>query len=85
LREELILMRDLAENIAILDAIRAEQLAVDTHNARANGDHDTAGEIDLAEYGYPRKILVCVSVGAVDTGGELDVTIRSGDETGNLD
>jgi len=77
-------MRDLAENIAILDAIRAQSIAVGEVNARANGDHDTAGEIDLADYGYPRKILVCVSVGDVGTGGTLDIDIESGDTSGSL-
>ena len=83
-REELIRMRDLAENIAILDAIRAQSIAVGEVNARANGEHDTAGEIDLADYGYPRKILICVSVGSVGTGGTLNIDVESGDSTGSL-
>jgi hypothetical protein len=77
-------MRDLAENIAILDAIRAQSIAVGEVNARANGAHDSAGEIDLADYGYPRKILVCVSVGEVAAGGLLDIDIESGDESAAL-
>jgi len=77
-------MRDLAENIAILDAIRAQSIAIGEVNARANGNHDTAGEIDLADYGYPRKILVCVSVGDVGIGGTLDIDIESGDTSGSL-
>jgi len=77
-------MRDLAENIAILDAIRAQSISTGEINARANGVHNTAGEIDLADYGYPRKILVCVSVGTVAANGTLDIDIESGDSTGSL-
>ena len=77
-------MRDLAENLAILDAIRPDESGAAEYNARANGTHATAGEIDLADYGYPRKILVCVGVGEVDAGGLLDIDIESGDATGVL-
>lgn len=74
-------MRDLAENIAILDAIRAEQQSNAEYNARANGVHNVAAEIDLADYGYPRKILVVVSAGAFASGATLDIDIESGDAT----
>ena len=77
-------MRDLAENLAILDAIRPDECTAAVYNARSNGVHATVGEIDLADYGYPRKILVCVGVGEVDAGGLLDVDIESGLTTGAL-
>ena len=77
-------MRDLAENLAILDAIRPDEKTAAEYNSRANGVHNTASEIDLADYGYPRKILVCISVGEVDAGGTLDIDIESGDTTGAL-
>jgi len=78
------IMRDLAENLAVLDAIRPDESIAAEYNARANGTHATAGEIDLEDYGYPRKILVCVGVGEVDAGGTLDIDIESGDTTGAL-
>ena len=75
-------MRDLSENVVILDAIRAASVGIgDTVDARANGVHATAAEIDLADYNYPRKILVCVSVGTVAAGGTLDIDVESGDAT----
>ena len=77
-------MRDLAENLAVLDAIRPDESVAAEYNVRANGTHATAGEIDLEDYGYPRKILVCVGVGEVDAGGTLDIDIESGDATGAL-
>ena len=77
-------MRDLAENLAVLDAIRPALSGVAETNVRANGTHATAGEIDLEDYGYPRKILVCVGVGIVAAGGTLDIDIESGDATGAL-
>jgi len=77
-------MRDLAENLAVLDAIRPDESVAAEYNARANGVHNTAAEIDLEDYGYPRKILVCVGVGEVDAGGTLDIDIESGDTTGAL-
>ena len=78
------IMRDLAENLAVLDAIRPDECVAAEYNVRANGVHATAGEIDLEDYGYPRKILVCVGVGEVDAGGLLDIDIESGDTTGAL-
>ena len=77
-------MRDLAENLAILDAIRPDESGAAEYNSRANGVHNTVAEIDLEDYGYPRKILVCVGVGEVDAGGTLDIDIESGDTTGAL-
>jgi len=77
-------MRDLAENLAVLDAIRPLAMAAAEYNARANGTHATAAEIDLEDYGYPRKILVCVGVGAVVQGGTLNIDIESGDTTAAL-
>lgn len=77
-------MKDMQENVVVLDAIRAQSLSVGETNARANGTHDTAGEIDLADYNYPRKILVFVSVGDVGTGGTLNIDIESGDTSGSL-
>jgi len=75
-------MRDMQENIVVLDAIRAASVGIgDTVDARANGVHATAAEIDLADYNYPRKILVCVSVGTVAAGGTLDIDVESGDAT----
>ena len=75
-------MRDLSENVVILDAIRAASVGIgDTVDARANGVHATAAEIDLADYNYPRKILICVSVGTVAAGGTLDIDVESGDAT----
>ena len=77
-------MRDMQENIVVLDAIRAASQGVAEANARANGVHATAAEIDLADYNYPRKILVCVSVGTVAAGGTLNIDIESGDVTATL-
>jgi len=78
-------MRDMQENIVVLDAIRAASVGIgDTVDARANGVHATAAEIDLADYNYPRKILICVSVGTVAAGGTLDIDVESGDATGDL-
>ena len=74
-------MRDLAENLAILVAIRPDESVAGEYNARANGTHNVAAEIDLEDYGYPRKILVCVGVGEVDAGGSLNIDIESGDAT----
>ena len=77
-------MRDLAENLAVLDAIRPADMVVATYDVRANGAHAIGGEIDLEDYGYPRKILVCVGVGEVAAGATLDIDIESGDATGAL-
>lgn len=77
-------MRDLAENLAVLDAIRPADMATATYDVRANGAHATGGEIDLEDYGYPRKILVCVGVGEVAAGATLNIDIESGLTTGAL-
>lgn len=84
-------MRDLAENLGILVSHRPRSLAAGIYNTRANGVHATAGEIDLADYNYPRKILVVVSVGEADqlgwfpfTQATLDITIFSGDASGAI-
>jgi hypothetical protein len=84
-------MRDLAENLGILVSHRPYRLAAGTYNTRANGAHNTAGEIDLADYNYPRKILVVVTVGIADqlqippwTQATLDIKIKSGNASGAL-
>jgi len=59
-------MRDLAENLGILVTHRPLMLAAGLYNTRANGVHNTAAEIDMADYNYPRKILVIVTLGAAD-------------------
>lgn len=74
-------MRDMLENIVVLDAIRAMPKAVGDEDVRANGVHNTAGEIDLADYNYPRKILVAVSVGDIGTDGTLNAIMEHGDAT----
>ena len=84
-------MRDLAENLGILVSHRPRSLAAGTYNTQANGVHNTAGEIDLADYNYPRRILVVVSIGEADqlgwfpfTQATLDITIFSGDASGAI-
>ena len=77
-------MRDLAENLAVLDAIRPDEKTAAEYNVRSNGTHATAGEIDLEDYGYPQKILVIVSVGEVAQGATLNIDLESGDATGAL-
>lgn len=79
-------MRDMAENIVVLDVIRAaEQTSGAEVNARANGVLNAAGYIDLADYNYPRKILICNSVGTLaSTSDTLDIDIEHGDSTGTL-
>ncbi len=84
-------MRDLAENLGILVSHRPLSRPAGTYNARANGAHNTAGEIDLADYKYPRKILVIVTVGAADQSqnfpfpqATLDIKIKSGLASGAL-
>ena len=73
-------MRDLQENIVVLDAIRAASVGIGvTVDARANGVLQAAGVIDLADYNYPRKMLICVSVGTVAANGTLLVHVESGD------
>jgi len=78
-------MKDLGENLFVLDAIRPKAMTAAEYNARANGDHDTAGEIDLADYNYPKEILIQISVGEVATNGTLNVDVESGTTSGSLD
>ena len=77
-------MKDMGQNIFILDAIRAKDQATGTFNTRSNGTHATAAEIDLADYNYPREILVHVNVGVITGAGKLTISVRSGDTTGVL-
>ena len=84
-------MRDLAENLGILVSHRPLSRSAGIYNTRANGAHNTAGEIDLADYHYPRKILVIVTVGEADkleqfpfTQATLDVNILSGSASGTI-
>ena len=78
-------MRDLAENLGILVSHRPQIDGAGTYNTRANGAHNTAGEIDLADYHYPRRILVIVTIGEwIEAGMKLDVTILSGSASGAI-
>ena len=84
-------MRDLAENLGILVSHRPQIMAAGTYNTRANGIHNTAGEIDLADYNYPRKVLVIVTIGDIDieqqfpfNQAKLDIKIKSGNTSGAL-
>ena len=70
-------MKDLGENLFVLDAIRPVN-AVAAYNARANGVLNTGAQIDLADYNYPKEILVQVATGVVASGGTLDVVLKSG-------
>ena len=75
-------MRDLAENLAVLDAIRPAIVGAAAEvNVRANGTHNVATEIDLADYGYPRKLLICIEVGTVASGGSIKIDIEGGNTT----
>ena len=82
-------MRDLAENLGILVSHRPLARPAGTYNTRANGVHNTAAEIDLADYNYPRRILVVVTVGQADqsqmfpfTQATLDINMYSGNASG---
>jgi len=77
-------MKDLGENLFVLDAIRAKAMDAAEYNARSNGTHATAAEIDLADYNYPKEILIQVNVGEVEAGGKLNVHVESGDATAAL-
>ena len=78
-------MRDLAENLGILVSHRPQIQGEGIYNTRANGAHNTAGEIDLADYHYPRRILVIVTIGEwIEAGMKLDVTILSGSASGAI-
>ena len=84
-------MRDLAENLGILVSHRPLEVPAGTYNTRANGAHNTAAEIDLADYHYPRKMLVIVTLGAADKSqmfpfpqATLQAKIWSGSASGAL-
>lgn len=77
-------MKDLGENLFVLDAIRAKDQGTGTYNTRINGAHNVAGEIDLADYNYPKEILIHVNVGAHTGSGKVTVSVRSGIATGAL-
>lgn len=76
-------MKDLGENLFVLDTIRPVNAAA-AYNARANGVLNTAAQIDLADYNYPKEILVQVAVGVVASGGTLDVILKSGDAAASI-
>jgi len=71
-------MKDLGENLFVLDAIRAKDQGTGIYNTRANGAHNVAEEIDLADYNYPKEILIHVNVGAHTGAGKVTVSVRSG-------
>ena len=77
-------MKDLGENLFVLDAIRAKDQGVGTYNTRLNGTHAVADEIDLADYNYPKEVLIHVNVGAHTGAGKVTVSVRSGLTTGAL-
>ena len=77
-------MKDLGENLFVLDAIRAKDQGTGTYNTRSNGTHAQAGEIDLADYNYPKEILVHVNVGAKTGSGKVTISVRSGIASGAL-
>lgn len=77
-------MKDLGENLFVLDAIRAKDEGTGELNARANGTHNVAAEIDLEDYNYPKEILIQVNVGEITGSGKLDVDVESGNTTLNL-
>jgi hypothetical protein len=79
-----IILKDLGENLFVLDAIRAKNMTTAVYDARSNGAHATAAEIDLEDYNYPKEILIQVSVGAVAGSGKVDVDVESGDATAAL-
>jgi len=70
--------KDLGENLFVLDGIRPVAMTAAEYNVRANGTHNTAAEIDLEDYNYPKEILIQVSVGTVAANGTLDLDIESG-------
>ena len=76
-------MKDLGENLFVLDAIRPVN-AIAVYNARANGTLNTATQIDLADYNYPKEILIQVATGVVAAGGLLDVVLKSGDTAATI-
>jgi len=77
-------MKDLGENLFVLDGIRPIAMSAAEYNVRSNGTHATAAEIDLADYNYPKEILIQVTVGLVAAGGTLDLDVESGLTTAAL-
>lgn len=77
-------MKDLGENLFILDAIRAKDQGTGTYNTRSNGAHAVTAEIDLEDYNYPKEILIHVNVGEVTGAGKVTISVRSGIVTGSL-
>jgi len=77
-------MKDLGENLFVLDGIRPIAMSAAEYNVRSNGTHATAAEIDLADYNYPKEILIQVTVGLVAAGGTLDLDVESGTATATL-
>ena len=77
-------MKDLGENLFVLDGIRPIVMSAAEYNVRSNGTHATAAEIDLADYNYPKEILIQVTVGLVAAGGTLDLDVESGLTTAAL-
>ena len=77
-------MKDLGENLFVLDAIRAKDQGVGTYNTRLNSDHATINEIDLKDYNFPKEILIHVNVGAHTGAGKVTVSVRSGIVSGAL-
>ena len=77
-------MKDLGENLFVLDAIRAKDQGTGTYNTRSNGTHATAAEIDLKDYNYPKEILIHVNVGEITGSGKVTVSVRSGLTSGAL-
>lgn len=70
-------MKDLGNNLFVLDAIRALHMTTNVYDSRANGDLDTEKVIDLKDYNYPKEILIQVSVGAVSGSGKVTVVVES--------
>ncbi len=77
-------MKDLGENLFVLDAIRAKDESTGEINVRSNGTHATSAEIDLEDYNYPKEILIQVVVGEVTGSGKLDIDVESGIATAAL-
>jgi len=70
-------MKDLSENLFVFDAIRPVVMSAAEYNVRQAGTLDTAAVIDLADYNYPKEILIQVVVGTVESTGTLNVDVES--------
>lgn len=66
---------DIANKMFYIEALAAKQYAAGAYNS---------GEINLADYGYPREIAVIVSAGAFGTSATLDVAIKEADAAGGV-